>query len=353
MFWINRSRLVLPQVSAPDGGASPGYSAEAGYELAVVDCAAQPFTELVLSWNAETPPDTTIRVEARLHVSAVDDQPEAGGWSAWRGLGHWGAASADETPLPRSGESPAPEDPAVEVAVDTLRVAKGYEATAFQARVTLYGGAASPAVYLLAASTAHRRQPPVSAEADPPLGRPVALPVPARSQLVEREEIAHEICSPTSVSMVLQFYGIDRPTEEVAQGVYDHGAEIYGNWPFNTAYAARHGLQAVVRHFGTLGEVERELHKGHPVIISVAFEPGELPEAPIPRTNGHLIVVTGVDAAGDFLVNDPAAHPHKGQAISRTYGRENLRRVFLGHGGVGYVLEPLPSIADPREVVPA
>jgi Peptidase_C39 like family len=352
MFWTNRSRSVLPQVETPDG-TPPGYIPEAGYELAVVDCAADPFTELVLSWNADTPPGTAIRIEARLHYSPVDDQPEAGTWSAWRGLGHWGTTGPAATPLPRSGEAAPPDDPAVKVAIDTLRVGKGYEATAFQARVTLYGGAATPEVYLLAASTVHRRRPPASAEADPPLGRPVALPVPARSQLVEREEIAHDICSPTSVSMVLQFYGIDRPTEEVAQGVYDHGAEIYGNWPFNTAYAARHGLQAVVRHFGTLGEVERELHQGHPVIISVAFEPGELPEAPIPRTNGHLLVVTGVDAAGDFLVNDPAAHPHKGQAITRTYGRENLRRVFLGHGGVGYVLEPLPSTADTREVVPA
>ena len=51
------------------------------------------------------------------------------------------------------------------------------------------------------------------------------------------------------------------------------------------------------------------------------------------------------------------AHPHKGQAIARTYGREHLRRVFLGHGGVGYVLEPLPASkeapADMREGVPA
>ncbi|HEX6607228.1 MAG TPA: hypothetical protein VF276_09970, partial [Chloroflexia bacterium] len=109
MFWINRSRLVLPQVAAPDGTSR--YLAEAGYELAVVECAADPFTELVLSWNAETPPGTAIRVEARLHYSPVDDQPEAGTWSAWRGLGHWGTTSLDATPLPRSGEATPPDDP--------------------------------------------------------------------------------------------------------------------------------------------------------------------------------------------------------------------------------------------------
>ncbi len=138
--------------------------------------------------------------------------------------------------------------------------------------------------------------------------------------------------------MVLEFYGIPRTTEEVARGVYDHGARIYGNWPFNIAFAASLGVTAEVRHFRRLGDLERELQAGRPVIISIEFGPGDLPEAPIASTAGHLLVVTGVTAAGDFRVNDPAAHPGRGQAIAREYGRERLRRAWLGHGGIAYII---------------
>jgi hypothetical protein len=161
--------------------------------------------------------------------------------------------------------------------------------------------------------------------------------VPERSQRVEDPAIAGLICSPTAVGMVLAYYGVDRPTAEVVAGVEDHfGEETYGNWPFNTAYAAGHGLRAVVRHFPTLDAVEAELRAGRPVILSVAWAEGELPEAPIPKSNGHLIVATGVDAAGDFYVNDPAADPRQGQPVARRYGRTNLAQAFRG---IGYVIE--------------
>lgn len=335
MFWMNTSHFILPQVVGPDG--LPALLREGGYELAVVDCTAGPFTELVLSWNADTPPGTAIRLEARVRYAPEDTQPETAIWSGWWMLGHWGTAAPGGGPLPRSAGTGA--DPPVRLNIDTLVVDPGYEATAFQVRLGLYGGPATPAVHRVAVSTAHRNEPPLTAADDPPLGQVIHLPVPARSQRVERADIASHICSPTSVGMVLAYFGIDQPTEAVAQAVFDHGAEIYGNWAFNVAYAGSHGLPAVVRYFRSLGDLERELQAGHPVIVSVAFEPGDLPESPQERSDGHLLVVTGVEAEGTFLVNDPAAHPGEGQPVERRYSRESLRRAFLGHGGVGYVIE--------------
>ena len=291
------------------------------------------------------PEATSLRVEARLRYAPADAQPEAGAWSAWRVLGHWGRGGPGAAPLPRSAgdeEEEAPPEGAdpVRLAIDALRLSGGGAATAFQVRLTLRGGAATPRVRLLAASTGVRGRPIPPPAEDPPLGRAVTLAVPPRSQRVERAAIAGEICSPTALGMVLQFYGVDQPTEQIAGAVFDHGAEIYGNWPFNVAYAGSLGFQAVVRHFRSMGELERELQQGHPVIITHAFEAGELPESPLTRTKGHLIVVTGVTAAGDFLVNEPAAHPARGEAIARVYSRAHLRPVFLRHGGVGYVITP-------------
>ena len=334
MFWVNRTRFVLPTVGAAE--AAPVRAA--GYELSVVEAREDAFTELVVSWNADAPPGASIHVEARVRYAREDDQPEAAAWSGWRTLGRWGGApDAEPPPL---ADAPGADEPAVRVDVDTLRLSDGYEATAFQLRLTLHGGPATPVVRQLAASTVHRGRPPVDAAADAPLGRPVRLEAPARSQMVERPEIAGEICSPTSVAMVLSYYGVEQPTEQVAAGVFDHGARIYGNWPFNVAYAAQHGMRGVVRHFTSMQDLERELQAGRPVIISVAYAAGELPESPLRQTNGHLIVIKGVNEAGDFIVNDPAADPRAGQSVEQVYTRANLRRVFLSRGGVGYVIEP-------------
>ncbi|HMA37529.1 MAG TPA: C39 family peptidase [Chloroflexia bacterium] len=343
MLWTNTTRFVLPQIVDGRPATSARYTPEAAYELAIMECAGEPFTELVLSWNADTPPGTGLALETRVRYAAIAAPPEAATWSAWRHLGHWGAGSRAGLPLPRSMEDGRGADPVVRVDIDVLRLETGFAASAFQVRLALYGGDASPTVRLLAASTADRGRRVVDAAHDPPLGQAVHLPVPPRSQRVEHPTIAGDICSPTSLGMVLQFYGMDQPTAQVAQAVFDHGAAIYGNWPFNAAYAGSQGLRALVRHFGTMGEIERALQQGHPVIVSIAFEAGELPESPIARSAGHLIVVTGVTAAGDFLVNDPAAHPDMGEAIARVYGRDHLRAVFLRHGGIGYVLEPEPA----------
>jgi hypothetical protein len=321
MFWSSAADPIPP----PPAGGHAHWTV-----LPFVDCRREPFTTLVASWHIETPPGTVATPAVRVRVG--------GRPSPWYPLARWGQGTHPETgePLPRSlpvdrdGPGPAWVD------IDTLRLKPGLEADGFQLRVTLRGsGTAVPCVRHLAATTYRPGLVAASEQATTP--RPaVRLEVPERSQQVEDPSIAGLICSPTSVGMVLAYYGVDRSTAEVAGGVRDQfGGETYGNWPFNTAYAAAHGLTATVRYFPRLDAVESELRAGHPVILSVAWEEGELPEAPIPKTNGHLIVATGVDAQGDFYVNDPAADPRKNQPVARVYPRAHLARAFRG---VGYVI---------------
>ncbi len=226
-------RLVVWRGRATEAFTSPSYP-------------ALPFDRAVLSWNATGP--------ARFEL-------EADGDGNWRDMGEWG-------PEPRS----VPGDG---VEVDTL-VLKA-PARSLRFRVTPAPGTA---VTLVAAATWTKGEKnPLSWKPSPAWGR--TLDVPQRSQDSSKEDPA-KVCSPTSLAMILQYYGVDKPTEEVAAAVFDRAGKIYGNWPFNTAYAHQaSGLEAYVRKFMGLEELEAEIAAGRPVEISHRWEKGELDGAPI------------------------------------------------------------------------
>ncbi len=173
--------------------------------------------------------------------------------------------------------------------------------------------------------------------------RPLATPrgrieVPFRSQKGEARSIASRICSPTSLAMVLAYRGVDVPTARVAELVYDREHDIYGNWVRAVHTAYNLGVPGVVRRFHDLDEAAAEIARDQPLIISIQAAPGDLPDAPYHQTEGHLLVLVGLDKNGNPLVNDPAAATaDKGRT---TYPRDALAKAWLGHGGVAYVLEP-------------
>jgi len=174
-------------------------------------------------------------------------------------------------------------------------------------------------------------------EVDPALWQR-RLDVPFRSQRGEDPAIAARICSPTSVAMVLAWYGIERPTAQVAARAYDAEHDIYGGWARAVQAAFVEGAPGLVMRFASLEELYPHIAEGRPVIVSIRASEGELRGAPYPSTGGHLIVVTGFDAEGNVHVNDPAAaDPAQGVV---TYAREDMERVWLARGGVAYVLLP-------------
>jgi hypothetical protein len=173
------------------------------------------------------------------------------------------------------------------------------------------------------------------------------LGVPERSQMIYPD--GGEVwCSPTSVSMVLAYWGQQTGRGDLNQTVPFTAARtndwIYrgnGNWPFNTAYAASFGLKGYVSRFLSLSQVEPWIEQGLPVIASVAWRPGELAGAPISQTDGHLLVIRGFDGAGNVIVNDPAADPRIGQHTRIVYNRAQFERVWLnGSGGMVYLIYP-------------
>jgi hypothetical protein len=292
------------------------------------------FREAIASWNATTPAGTWL--EAQLRALRGDR------WTKWFTLGIW---AADESAVSRHSVARQGDDDGT-VAVDTLRLSGRVDpAPAFQARLRLFGtgGAEAPSVRALAVSTSIPASgPPALVPGDPGLWDR-ELPVPRCSQMVYPDGGAIW-CSPTSVSMVLGYWGrTSGPCEPIVRaavdGVFDWAYDGHGNWPFNTAFAATHDLESYVARFGSLAQAEPWIAAGVPLIISFGWRGGELTGAPLPSSNGHLAVLAGFDVRGNPIVNDPAAP--RDALVRRTYPRTQLERLWLSHsGGAAYVIYP-------------
>jgi hypothetical protein len=186
----------------------------------------------------------------------------------------------------------------------------------------------------------------------------IQLQVPTLSQEEHKGEFpeydggGEAWCSPTSTAMVLGFHGAEPSSNETlafpgpnydephvayaARYTYDWNYKGTGNWPANVAYAARFGLEGFVTRLRSLNEAQLFLNASIPLVASVN---GELPGFLFGKTNGHLLVIRGIDPNGDVITNDPAAKTN--EDVRKTYGRSDFERVWLGgSGGLVYVIYP-------------
>ena len=167
----------------------------------------------------------------------------------------------------------------------------------------------------------------------------VALAVPYHSQHSLPDSIAEEGCSQTSVAMVMNYHGRNYSSLELSEYVYDSNNDIYGNWLYNVQAAYQLGMKKtwVGRH-NSFEEITAELLDGKPVVISIAFENGELKGAPYTKTSGHLIVVRGFDGESKVIVNDPYGHDVSDGV--NLYDIDELTAVWIEHGGAAYHIWP-------------
>ncbi|BCJ77985.1 membrane protein [Catellatospora sp. IY07-71] len=324
-------------------------------------------TELVASWNAETPAGTWIQVE-------LQGTYNTGGQTPWYVMGRWASGDGDikRTTVNRQG------DPWSTIWTDTFSIddaANGVLLHAYQLRLTLYRAPdqwQAPRVWMLGAMSSFV---PDRFEVTPSAGGiawGTELNVARRSQNIHIGEYpeydggGQAWCSPTSTTMVLEYYNRgpsaqdlawvdpafeDPQVDHAARMVYDYAYEGAGNWPFNTAYAASYpGIDAKVTRLHSLDEIERFIKAGMPVITSQSFLSAELDGANY-GTSGHIFVIVGFTAEGDVIVNDPASSSN--DAVRNVYKRAQFEKIWQrtkryrangtvasGPGGIVYLIKP-------------
>ncbi len=291
--------------------------------------------ELVLSWNAGTPPGTGLKFEVRVFEPAPATR--------FYTLGRW-ATDAERQPRESVRDQ---KDDRGEVQTDTLVLTQ--PACAAQVRVTFTGAkdVVRPALRFIGLSVVDSRvHPKPLAPNRAAWGRD--LPVPERTQVVYLEGVT-AWCSPTSLSMLLAFWSeklgrsdlmLDVPA--VAAAVNDPQWPGTGNWAFNVAFAGSlPGLRAFVTRLSDVSELEDWIAAGVPVAISLSYN--LLRGQPRAAADGHLVVLRGFTPAGDPIVNDPGT----GHEIRRVFPRADWVRAWAVSHNTVYLVRPLAVSAPP------
>ncbi|MEU2927484.1 peptidase C39 family protein [Streptomyces sp. NPDC007251] len=324
-----------------------------------------PATEVVSSWNAQTPDGTWLQVELQGTYSDGAETP-------WYVMGRWAAGDQDIKRTSVDGQS----DGKSSIWTDTFAIddaSTGLRLTSYRLRLTLYrrpGTHLTPTVWRLGAMGSDIPDRFTVPASTPGLAQELA--VPRYSQEIHKGQYpqydggGEAWCSPTSSSMIIEYWGgrltpeqlswvdpayADPQVDNAARFTYDYQYEGCGNWPFNAAYAATFGgLQGVVTRLASLTDLETLIAAGIPAITSQSFLKTELTGAGY-GTSGHLMTVIGFTADGDVIANDPASPSD--DAVRRVYLRREFENIWLrtkrynasgnvasGTGGVCYLYFP-------------
>ncbi|MFD5498915.1 peptidase C39 family protein [Streptomyces sp. NPDC127061] len=364
-----RPGLVIGHAAGRTDYTDPHTGTTATWEYATwtspVHRSSVPATEVIASWNAQTPAGTWIQIELQGRYS--DGAP-----TPWYVMGRWAAGDGDIRRTSVDDQS----DGKSSIWTDTFSVddaASGLRLVSYRLRLTLYrtpGSRLTPTVRRIGAMASDVPDRFTVPAGTPGLVRELRVPRYSQNvhagQYPEYDNGGEAWCSPTSSQMIIEYWG-RRPTAEdlawvkpgladpqvchAARFTYDYQYEGCGNWPFNAAYAATYDeMSSAVTRLGSLRDLETLIRAGIPAITSQSFLKEELTGAGY-GTSGHLMTVIGFTEDGDVIANDPASPDN--EAVRRIYKRREWENIWLrtkrydangkvrsGTGGVCYLYWP-------------
>lgn len=333
---LNKGDLVLDPTAIQQASDKDGPARDKTYVWGEATSAPlvsdADFDEMVVSWNAVCPPGSWIVIDARARKN--------NDWTAWYNLGWW---SLDQSVIKRTSVKKQ-NDENGKVNTDTLYFTRPQRQVEVRMRLCSLKADVTPRVKRIFVDVSKGvkvlpgNQPYKSAWG-------TVLDVPEISQNSYPPD-GGVWCSPTSVTMVMNYWAAKKNLPEwttdvrkTAAGVYDVTFGGTGNWVFNAAFAGcRAGLIAYVQRMDGYREIEKWIARGVPVILSI--DNNILHGWNNPGNAGHLIVCVGFDHEGNPVVNDPATRLEKGQTVRRTYQRDKLLAAWSDSRGTAYIIYP-------------
>lgn len=304
------------------------------FESDVYECDS--FANMVACWNAAVYEGSEVEVYARARYDGT-----------WTEYLTWGVF----TPFASRGSSEGKDGTCAMVDQDTFCMADDLTADAVQMKVVLRrdeSSYASPVVRMLTMTCSGGDMKPAYAE-EPLAELPDSslIEAPAVSQLIRAPQIAKDICSPTTMTVMMNSRNgeLNLLPEEYALNVRDEAEQIFGSWSFSVAGAGLYGFDAYPQFCGQ-DILLQELAKGHTIGINVKYTNQKDTDYPymdgvFDRTGGHLICLIGYeyeDAIHDddhlyFFSSDSF-----GEADETSYRRYRWNELKECMGGIAYII---------------
>jgi hypothetical protein len=315
----------------------PGASNGDAIFLSPVITAPMAWNELVVSWNV--PSGVHLKAEAR---AIYPDRA-----TQFYTMGMW---SDDPDKFPRQSVRRQRDEDGV-VRQDTLILSNATRKV--QLRITVGGANDQHPLKFFGLSFCNSAVPAPALQPNRAAWGKV-LDVPERRQ--GEYEGGGGWCSPTSLSMVLAYWGeklrrpeLNHTVPDTAHAIADGERGDTGNWPFNTAYAGHYpGMKAYVTRLDDIAELEDWIAAGIPVIISVSSYLGS------DRTSGpdagHLIVCVGFTDTGDVITNDPGVSVRRNVRARRTFAREKVASAWKKSKNAVYIIYPEAAKIPPNRL---
>ena len=301
----------------------------------------KPFRELILSWNAFRPK----RGKFSFFVSVKHNY-----WSNWYKIAEWGANSQQTFVNTKN--------PFVHVKHVRTELKRRRKALAFRIKVKAENGADIRKIKALFVCISKGNGSFKIEKPNINLPDVYVKRVPRQSQMVIKHKRAADLCSPTSISMIVNYFlknkkicksfigGLNNYVRQIAKKIHDDSyLDIYGNWILNVAQAfdsAKGKAFFKVERLNNFSNLYNYLKNNIPVAVSVR---GHLNGGAKTYENGHFVVVIGWKRDRKAVIClDPA---FKGsRKIARAYNIYN----FLARCG-NSTSPNLPYVPIPRNFV--
>ena len=294
-----------------------------GYVILKPQFSQSPFNEGLPSWNGSSPDNNSgFRVQMRF--------PYNGGWSPWLTVGYW------KSNILGTYAKPTYEDGYIDY--DNVKL-KSYQSS-WQFKVIMARTSAaetSPTLHKLSFFVSDSRTTSTvnitSIVNDNP--QEIFIPTTFIYQYGVDPNFGGDICSPTSVSMILKSYNINVDPRQFAIDNYDNNFGMYGIWPRVVQNASEYGLDGAVTRYRTWSEAREVLANGGRIALSVGQ----------PLYSGHLMMLAGFNSNGNPIVHDPA----QTNGYSFIFDKTQLSQSWFNKGGVAYTFYFPDSVTSTDE----
>jgi hypothetical protein len=281
-----------------------------GYVILKPQYSQSPFNEGLPSWNGSAADaNNGFRVQMRF--------PYNGGWSPWLTVGYWKTNIYGSYSKPTYGGGMVDYD---YVKLNTYQ--NGWQFKILMKRTS--ASIESPTIRKLSFFISDNQTTNSVNISNIVNDNPASVFIPTTfiCQYNVDPGIGGDICSPTSVAMILKSYGIDVDPRQFAIDNYDTNFGMFGIWPRVVQNAAEYGLDGAVTRYRTWSEAREVLANGGRISMSVG----------LPLYTGHLMMLAGFTNDGRPIVHDPA----KQNGYSYIFNKTSLSQSWFNKGGIAY-----------------